>query len=96
MIFLMGGSLIWLWRRLPPELPWFYSLPWGEQQLIRKEWFAAMLGGLTILFVLTKFIAGWTGVKDEISKNTIMGGGLLVVIMYLAGFVRVISIVLGI
>ena len=55
-----------------------------------------MLGGLTILFVLTKFIAGWTGVKDEISKNTIMGGGLLVVIMYLAGFVRVISIVLGI
>jgi len=95
-IILMGGGLVFLWNRLPPQLPWLYSMPWGEQQLIGKEWFAGMLRGLLGMFVLTNFISGWVGAKDEITKNAILGGGLLVVLMYLAGFVRVISVILGI
>ena len=95
-ILIMGGILAWLWGRLPPELPWLYSLPWGEQQLIKKEWFAGMLGGLLGLFILTNFVSEWVGSKDEITKNTILAGGLIVVVMYLAGFLRVIGIILGI
>ncbi len=95
-ILIMGGSLAWLWGKLPPELPWLFSMPWGEQQLIRKELFAGMLGGLLVLFLITNGVSEWIGKRDEITKNTILGGGLLVVLMYLAGFLKVISIILGI
>ena len=95
-IVLMGVGFLWFWKQFPPEVPWLYSMPWGEQQLIKKEWFAGMLGGLLGLFVLTRMIAEWIGKNDEISKNVILGGGLLTVVMYFLGFFRVISIILGI
>ncbi|MEK7165766.1 MAG: hypothetical protein AAB874_03095 [Patescibacteria group bacterium] len=28
-----GAVMIWSWQRLPPLVPLFYSLPWGEEQL---------------------------------------------------------------
>jgi hypothetical protein len=33
--FLLAQVIIWLisWRSLPPQLPLFYSRPWGEKQL---------------------------------------------------------------
>jgi len=95
LILLMGGTMAWLWSRLPPELPWFYSLPWGEAQLIQKEWFAGMLLGLLGLFGLTKVISDWVGGRDEVTKNAVLSGGLVVVVMYLLSFIRVISIVIG-
>lgn len=95
-ILLMGGTLAWLWGKLPPQLPWLYSMPWGEQQLVTKEVFAGMLGGLLGLFVITNLVSGWVGSRDEITKNTILAGGLMAVLMYLAGFMRVVSLILGI
>lgn len=32
-LFFALGFLLLTWKRLPPELPIFYSLPWGEEQL---------------------------------------------------------------
>lgn len=96
LILLMGGTLAWLWNKLPPELPWLYSMPWGDEQLIQKEWFAGMLGGLLVFFIVTRFVSDWVGEKDEVTKNAILFGGLTVVIMYFLSFIRVVSIIMGI
>ena len=29
-----AGVLIFHWSKLPPEVPLYYSLPWGEQRLV--------------------------------------------------------------
>ncbi|MBU1256673.1 hypothetical protein KKA49_03235, partial [Patescibacteria group bacterium] len=55
LVFLALGVFIWLFKKLPPEMPWLYSLPWGEQQLVGKVWFGAGLGG--VLIVLG--VCGW-------------------------------------
>lgn len=39
--FLIGIDFIALgicWFKLPPQIPLFYSKPWGEQQLIKKDY----------------------------------------------------------
>ena len=94
-IVFMAGLLGFLWKKLPPELPWLYSMPWGEQQLVQREWMVGLLGGLLGFFVLTRILARWIGSDDETVKNTIIGGGLLVIVMCLTSFLRVISIILG-
>lgn len=33
LLFLTLAFLLLIWRRLPLQLPLFYSLPWGEEQL---------------------------------------------------------------
>lgn len=93
-ILVMVGIVIAFWKQLPPELPWLYSLPWGEQQLINKMLFASTLAGLGVFFLVTKIISSWAGKKDEIIKTTIMIGGLMMILLYAASFIRVLSIFL--
>lgn len=93
-ILAMAGALLVYWKQLPPEVPWLYSLPWGDQELIKKSYFAAMLGGLAVFFVITRVISNWAAKKDEIVKTTIMIGGLIMILLYAASFIRVLSIFL--
>lgn len=92
LIILMGVVLLLVWKQLPPELPWLYSLPWGEQQLIGKAFFAGTLLGLTVIFVITKVLAVWAGKTDVIVKTTVIAGGLMMILLYAAGFFKVLNI----
>lgn len=93
-VLAMVMSLVFFWKQLPPELPWLFSLPWGDKQLLAKNYFAASLAGLTALLFITKYISHWSGKKDEIVKTTIMTGGLIMVLLYAASFFKVLSIFL--
>ncbi len=54
-LFLTALNLILVaifFRKLPPEIPLFYSRPWGESQLVTKNQFLILpLGGLLILII---------------------------------------------
>jgi len=91
-IVVLGGVLAFFWNKLPPELPWYYSLPWGEKQLVQKPVFAWILVGMAGVLVLTRIISRWAGSKDETVSITINTGGLIAAILIAASFVRVISI----
>ena len=88
----MGTCLFYFWNRLPPQLPWFYSLPWGETQLIDKKMFAAFLVGLLSVFGITHLLSSWFSKNDEVAKTVMLLGGVALVTLYAAGFGRVIQI----
>jgi len=54
-LFLTALNLILVaifFKKLPPELPLFYSRPWGESQLVTKNQFLILpSGGLLILII---------------------------------------------
>ena len=93
-VLTMAGVLLVFWKQLPPELPWLYSLPWGEAELIGKSLFAISLVGLAVFFILTKIISSWAGKKDEIVRTAVMVGGLMMILLYAASFIRVLSMFL--
>lgn len=92
---LMSLVLVWFWKSLPPQIPWFYSLPGGEQQLVNKLWLVWVLAGAAVSLVVTKIIARWASVEDSPVEVTIMTGGLVAVVLLAAGFFRVIQIIIG-
>jgi len=47
-------SILFFWRKLPPEIPLFYSRPWGKEQLA-KPLFLFLLPGLTLVIFLINF-----------------------------------------
>ncbi len=96
LVALMGGALAWAWKNLPPQIPWYYSLPSGEQQLVNKSVLIWTLGGAVILLLATRVIAVWAGKKDDTVEVTIMVGGLTAVVLLVATFFRVIQIFVGI
>ncbi len=93
-ILLMAGVLALFWNSLPPQLPWFYSLPWGESQLVGKIWFVWIFLGMIVTMIITRLIANWAGKNDTTVQSTIMIGGLVTVILMMASFSRVMMIFL--
>lgn len=54
LIFCVGLFLLTL-KRLPPQVPLFYSLPWGEQQLAPTFALLFLLFGAFLIAVLNSF-----------------------------------------
>jgi hypothetical protein len=45
------GLILFFWKKLPPEVPLFYSRPWGKEQLVNPR-FLFLLPGLTLVIFL--------------------------------------------
>lgn len=96
LILILGGVLALFWSRLPPQLPWFYSLPWGESQLVGKMWFVWIFVGMEVVLFLTRIVASWAGKDDVAVQNTVMIGVVTAVVLMAASFLRVMMIFLNI
>lgn len=83
-----------LWGRLPSFIPWLYSLPWGEGQLINKHWFAGGLVIMSFVFFANVLIGVWLGKKDKILTDLVVWFGVGIILIYLASFWRVLMIVI--
>lgn len=55
---LQGGVIFWALVKLPPQVPLFYSLPWGEDRLVTPNWLVllpAVSLGIIIVNLLGSF-----------------------------------------
>lgn len=95
--FLLVVSFCFLalfWGNLPQELPWFYSLPEGEEQLLDKRFFALGVVLLAWIFALDVWLSMIFSKRDVILGNIMLWSGVMVVILYLASFFRVIMLMI--
>lgn len=57
LVMLSLGLILFKWQQLPPEVPIFYSRPWGEDQLGQKE-FLFLLPFISLsVFLINKFLS---------------------------------------
>ena len=88
-----GGGMIWgWWKEIPPVVPLFYSLPWGEEQLAGPIWLTLPLGlavgmGLVVQ-VLTARIK-----KEAFLTAIILAGSIVSQIILGLAVVRIILLI---
>lgn len=92
--------LCWLevlifWKKIPPQLPWFYSLPWGEVQLMKKSGLIWMLSGVTILSLMTSYLPKWTKNGDQIVERAIFITMTLAAVLLMLTLTKVLFIFIG-
>ena len=92
--FLSTTLLLVFWKKLPPEMPWFYSLPWGEGQLIGKEGVAIVMGGLGGVIGLDIFFAKRLEKEDEFLAKMLLWGALATAGLVLLSWIKVLIIIL--
>ena len=95
-VLIMAGVMALFWSKLPPQLPWLYSFPFGEKQLIGKIWFVWIFAGTEGVLVLTRLLANWAGKNDVTVQNTIMVGVVMAIFLMAASFFRVMMIFLNV
>jgi hypothetical protein len=82
------------WNKLPSPIPWLYSLPWGEEQLVSKYWFVGGTGIVSFVFFVDIILGMWLGKKDKILTDLAIWFGVGIILIYLASFWRVLMIVI--
>ncbi len=95
-ILLMIAAIIFLlvWAKLPPQVPWFYSQPWGEGQLIDRLWFGLTLPIMGLVVLVNFLISLKLARGSAVAALVVEGASALLTIIYLASFFRVIAIMI--
>lgn len=70
-LFLCWLEVLIFWNKIPPQIPWFYSLPWGELQLMNKSGLIWTLAAATLLSFGTSFIATFAKKGDSVIEKTV-------------------------
>ncbi len=91
-LLLCWGEVLVFWKKIPPQIPWFYSLSWGEDQLMNKPWLFLVLGLASLLSVVTSYIANWAKKGDSIVEKTVLITLLLASLLLLLNLTRVLMI----
>jgi len=82
------GILLVYARHFPPQVPLWYSRPWGEEQLTSPIWLlilpglSELLGGLAML-ICKKII------KDEVLKQIVLGTSMTIQVILSLGLLRI-------
>ena len=68
--------LFFSWSKLPPEVPLFYSLPWGKEQLVLPYflWFLPLSSHLFLL--LNSFLSSYFAEDKFLVRVLMMSAGL--------------------
>ena len=80
-------------RSLPPQLPLWYSRPWGEDQLAEPIQLILISVLALIVGVLTLFF-GKKVIKDEILRIMTLATGIVIQIILFLGLVRIVLLVI--
>jgi hypothetical protein len=85
--------LLFSWFRLPPEVPLFYSLPWGEEQLV-SPFFLWFLPGSSSALIFFNFAFASYFSDDKLLTRVLMVAATLYSLLATMILFRVINLII--
>jgi len=77
---LLGLNFFFLglwWSKLPPQLPLFYSRPWGEEQLVAKNLFFILPAACFIFIIINLRLASFFFKKEVLLSQILIWSALV-------------------
>lgn len=66
------GLIAFFWRFLPPQVPLFFSRPWGEEQLVPRLGLLLFPSACLLVFLLNSTIAGLAPKEERLISQTLI------------------------
>ncbi|MCR4305638.1 MAG: hypothetical protein NUV73_00965 [Candidatus Daviesbacteria bacterium] len=82
--------ILTLFKFLPPKLPLFYSLPWGEGQLATPQQFLVIPASISIIALLNLIISGQLHEQQYFFKKVLLLSGGAVAIILTITFIKIV------
>lgn len=89
----VGLFLVWKWAQIPPQVPLFYSLPWGESWLILKSQLWLVTAAFGASWAINNLLA-FLSREEPLLSSFLIWGGALVQILFAVTALRTLFIIL--
>lgn len=86
--------LAFLWLKLPPQLPLFYSRPWGEEQLVEKNGFLILPISCLVFVLINLRIASIYFKKEFLLSQILVWSSFIIVALTTINIFKILLIVL--
>jgi len=93
LVLVMLGLFVGFYQKLPPEVPLFYSRPWGEAQLA-SPWFLLTLPALSLFITVLNFILSGLFFDSSFLVQVLTWGATVFASLALFTLVKIISVVI--
>lgn len=87
---ILGVAILFGMRSLPPRLPLFYSLPWGDEQLATHQEFLLIPAGIIAVTLLNCVISAQLHPSQSFFKRILLFSPLVVSFLLTVTFVKII------
>lgn len=77
---------------LPQKLPLFYSLAWGDNQLVSRQQFLIIPGSLTLISLVNLIISWQLHSSQSFLKNILLLSSLVITIILTVTFLKIVFI----
>lgn len=78
LFFLMVGIITLLFARIPPTVPMFFTMPWGEARLAPKS-MLYILPGVSLLFLIFNLVLGRISLKLSLLLPRVLAVATMVI-----------------
>jgi len=90
---IMGGIFFVFYRQLPPQVPLFYSLPWGERQLVSPSTLLFLPSLSLVILVINVLISRFL-MAYSFLVNVLFWSGTLFSFLALIDLIKIITTIL--
>ena len=88
----VGFGMLWAYRKiLPPQIPLWYSRPWGEEQLAKPSSLAIVPIGIILAALTVEVIRRW--VRDEVLVKICLVCAITAEVILTLGMLRIIMLI---
>lgn len=89
-IWIIGAAgTVWVIARVPPQIPLFYSRPWGEAQITEKTSLIWLAGALALLNSINFLLAARLWEKEKLLGQIVVWTTFLLNILWLLALLTV-------
>lgn len=87
---LIALTILILIRFLPPKLPLFYSLPWGEKQLVQNHQLLIIPASIALLSLSNLIISWQLHAQQKFFQNILLFSSVLISVILTITFFKII------
>lgn len=92
-LFVLFLAVFFFWNRLPPQLPLYYSLPWGQEQIGTPLELVVVLVSAGLLFLINTALAVVLRSDQIFFSRLLFFGGTGIVILILITGIKIMLLV---
>lgn len=92
-LFVGSGIIAWFWRFLPPEIPLWYSRPWGQERLA-SPWFLFLpLATAVLVYIINLMLIAKFASQHPMFTRVLLLTSLLVSCLSGAMVIRIVTLI---